>query len=190
MSESFVSRGRLAYLLISLAVLSADQLTKVLAHAFLRGRGPLEIIPGFFDLDYSRNAGGLFGYFGDWPGPWRVVLLIVLPMLAILLVSWMLLRAEDEDRRTLTGLGLILGGAVGNLIDRLIRGEVVDFLDAYVAWPRLADWLVATFGTAHWPTFNVADSSIVTGAALLGLAILRPHAGTAPAGSGAAPAEG
>ena len=90
---------------------------------------------------------------------------------------------QGEDRRTLFGLSLILGGAVGNLIDRAVRGEVVDFLDVYVSPPRLADWFVGTFGTAHWPTFNVADSAIVTGACLLFWTIVRPPANE-PAASG------
>lgn len=187
MSEPATNRGRLRYLAISLSVVAADQLTKILAHAYLRGKGTVEIIPGFFNLDYSRNPGGLFGHFGDWAEPWHTMVLVVLPVFAILLLSWMLLRSEDNDRRSLVALGLILGGAVGNLIDRLARGEVVDFLDAYVAWPRLADWLVGTFGTAHWPTFNMADSSIVTGASLLALAILRPRSSSAGARSGASP---
>ena len=70
-------------------------------------------------------------------------------------------------------MGLILGGAVGNLIDRVVRGEVVDFLDAYVTWTPVADWLVERFGTAHWPTFNVADSAIVCGAGLLLIGVFR-----------------
>ena len=63
----------------------------------------------------------------------------------------------------------------GNLVDRITRGEVIDFLDVYVSSPRLGDWLIERFGTAHWPTFNVADSAIVTGAGLLLLTVLLPH---------------
>ena len=75
----------------------------------------------------------------------------------------------------MVGLSLILGGAVGNLIDRLIRQSVVDFLDVYAASPRLAEWLIDKFGTAHWPTFNIADSAIVTGAGLLLLTVVLPQ---------------
>jgi signal peptidase II len=82
---------------------------------------------------------------------------------------------------TLFGLALVLGGAVGNLIDRLFRGEVIDFLDVYASSPRLAGWLLEKFGTAHWPTFNFADSAIVCGALLLALSIVRPQRPSAPA---------
>lgn len=166
--------ARRGYFLIAAAVLVLDQVTKIAAHAWLRERGTVEIVPRFFNLDYSRNPGGLFGYFGQLPDPWRGVLLTLLPLVAIGLIVQFLGRGEDVDRKTLTGLALILGGAVGNLIDRVFRGEVVDFLDVYASSPGLAAWLVEKFGTAHWPTFNVADSGIVCGAVLLVWAIFRP----------------
>jgi signal peptidase II len=76
---------------------------------------------------------------------------------------------------------------VGNLVDRIARGEVVDFLDAYASWPPLARWLTERFGTVHWPTFNVADSAIVVGAGLLILDMLRPERAPRETGSGPAP---
>ena len=170
------------YFTISLCVLVLDQASKLLAQHFLSTRAPVELIPGFFNLIYSRNPGGLFGYFGGMVDPWRSLLLTLLPVLAIVLVCYYMIRCAGEDRVTLLGLSLVLGGAVGNLIDRLFRGEVVDFLDIYASSPRLAEWLVARFGTAHWPTFNFADSAIVCGACLLALSILRPHRTPAPAG--------
>jgi signal peptidase II len=185
-----VARG--GYFLVSLAVVAADQVTKLAAHRFLGdGSGPVTIVPGFFDLWYSRNAGGLFGSFRDWAGPARFVLLTLLPIAAVLLIARFLVRGRATDRPTLLGLSLILGGAVGNLIDRLIRGEVIDFLDVYVAPSRLATWLEGQFGTAHWPTGNLADSAIVVGACLLLFTIVRPQAGAEagearpPDGSGA-----
>lgn len=175
MSQAIETGTRLRYLWISAGVLVLDQVTKMLAHAHLAGGPPREIVPGFFNLIYSRNAGGLFGYLGDLAQPWRGILLTVVPIVAVGLIVLFLLRAEEMDRPTLLGLSLILGGAVGNLVDRVARGEVVDFLDAYVSSPRLADWLVSQFGTAHWPTFNIADSGIVVGACLLLLMLLRPQ---------------
>lgn len=173
--------ARRGYFLLAAAVVALDQATKVAAHARLRGRPPVEIVPGWFDLVYSRNPGGLFGFFGDMAAPWRVALLTVIPLLAVGMIGAVLARGSDVDRPTLTGLGLILGGAVGNLIDRVLRGEVVDFLDVYAGAPRLADWFVERFGTAHWPTFNIADSCIVVGAALLLLGIVRPGRPAPPA---------
>jgi len=173
MSLKAALRERRGYFLIALAVLGLDQTTKILAHAYLRDRGMVEIIPDFFNLWYSRNPGGLFGYFRDWDGPWRTILLTLLPLVAIGLIAGFITRTDETDRPTLLGLALILGGAVGNLIDRIFRGEVVDFLDVYAAHPGLADPLVRWFGTAHWPTFNIADSGIVVGACLLLLTVFR-----------------
>ena len=164
---------RSPYFLIALALLIVDQASKALASAMLRGHDTVVVIPGFFNLVYSRNRGGLFGYFSGMADPWRTVLLTVFPLLAVGLIAWFLGRGSETDRPTLLGLGLILGGAAGNLIDRVLRGSVVDFLDVYIAPSRLADAFVEFFGTAHWPTFNVADSGIVVGACLLLLTIFR-----------------
>ncbi len=166
--------ARRNYFLVSAAVLVVDQATKLLAHGYLRERGPVEVIPNFLNLWYSRNPGGLFGYFRNWGEPWRLMLLTFLPLVAIVLIAGFLARALELDRWTLWGSSLILGGAVGNLVDRLFRGEVIDFLDVYAAPAGLAGWLEGRFGTAHWPTFNVADSAIVVGACLLMISIVRP----------------
>ena len=176
MSLGALAYRRRSYLSIAAALLALDQITKILAHARLRDTGAVEVIPGFFSLWYSRNPGGLFGYFRDWGDPWRTLLLTGLPIVAVLLIGRFLIAGSDEDRPTLLGLALILGGALGNLIDRIFRGEVVDFLDVYVSHPGLAKKLVSWFGTAHWPTFNVADSGIVVGAGLLLLSAFRQPA--------------
>jgi signal peptidase II len=174
--------ARRGYFALSITMLVLDQATKILAHRYLSDRRAVEIVPDFFNLWYSRNPGGLFGSFRSWDGPLRFVLLTVLPMVAIVFIAIFLARTRAADRPTLFGLALILGGAAGNLIDRLVRGEVIDFLDVYVAAPKLADWLVRQFGTAHWPTFNVADSSIVVGAGLLLVSIVRPQHSSEPDG--------
>ena len=183
MSATDPLRAQRRYFLVSLAVVVVDQLSKIAVHAWMKPHTPLTVIPGFFNLSYSRNRGGLFGYFGELSDPWRALLLTLLPLLAIVMVSLFIARGRDLDRPSLLGLSLILGGAVGNLIDRIFRGEVVDFFDAYVSWARLADWLRETVGTAHWPTFNVADSAIVCGALLLAWGLARPprNAAGAPA---------
>jgi signal peptidase II len=176
MSRLVMAVERRGYFLLALVVLALDQVTKALAHRHLRGAGVVELIPNCFNLWYSRNQGGLFGYFSDWPDPWRTLLLTLLPLVAIVLIAIFLAGARETDRPTLFGLASILGGATGNLVDRVVRGEVIDFLDAYAPPSALANWLVARFGTAHWPTFNVADSAIVCGAGLLLLSMLRPAA--------------
>jgi len=165
---------RAGFLTVTATVVALDQATKALAHAKLRGGSPVEVVPGFLDLVYSRNPGGLFGFFGQMPGPWRIALLTVVPLFVVLLIGYLLLRDDDTTRIARSGLSLILGGAVGNLIDRVFRGEVVDFIDTYVSAPDAARWLVERFGTAHWPTFNLADSAIVVGACLLAIDLLLP----------------
>jgi len=179
--------SRRACFALSLAVVLADQATKVVAHELLRGRAAVEIIPGFFNLAYSRNRGGLFGYFSELTDPWRALLLTLLPLLAIVLVILFIARGKEMDRPSLLGLALILGGAVGNLVDRLLRGEVVDFLDLYAGTGRLAEWLIARLGTAHWPTFNLADSAIVVGALLLAFSIVVPGGGRSGTAAAADP---
>ncbi|MDX1389209.1 MAG: signal peptidase II [Acidobacteriota bacterium] len=165
---------RRKYFLAAAIVFVVDQASKIAADRWLRPRGSVEIIPGLFDLSYSRNRGGLFGYFSTLEDPWRLVLLTVLPIVAIVVIAVFLVRTEESDRVTRTGLAAILGGASGNLLDRILRGEVVDFLDVYVSWTPVKTWLVDLFGTSHWPTFNVADSSIVIGAGLLLVDLVRP----------------
>jgi signal peptidase II len=166
---------RRAYFLSAALVVALDQGSKLLADAFVRGRGAIEVIPGLLNLWYSRNRGGLFGAFAGMDDPWRVVLLTGFPVLAVIAISVFLAKTDEPDRSTLFGLAMILGGATGNLIDRVLRGSVVDFLDVYASQPKLAGWLVAKFGTVHWPTFNVADAAIVLGAFLLILDIFRPE---------------
>ncbi len=166
-------RLRRSWFLLSGLVVLVDQLSKLAVHAWLPGKGAVPVIPGFLNLAYSRNPGGLFGAFGSWGAPSRTLLLTVLPVLAIGLIGVFLARVSLRDRAVLSGFALILGGAVGNLIDRLTRGEVVDFLDVYASSSSLARWFHNRFGTAHWPTFNLADSAIVTGVCLLTLDAFR-----------------
>jgi signal peptidase II len=164
---------RAAAFALAAAAVAGDQATKLAADRFLLDRGPVTVIPGVLDLVHSLNRGGLFGLFADWPGPWRAALLAGAPLLAIAVLGWSLARAEDQDPSARAGLALVLGGATGNLLDRVARGEVVDFLDVYVSHPAVAEWLQARFGTAHWPTFNLADAAIVAGAGLLLLDLAR-----------------
>jgi len=132
---------------IAAAVLALDRITKVLAERSLQD-GPVELIPGVLDLRYTTNPGGAFGLFGGIP--WLFVAISAAVIIAIVLASRQLPATASA-----VGLGLVLGGAMGNLIDRAIRGpgfsgEVVDFIDLQV-----------------WPIFNLADSAIVVGAAVL-----------------------
>lgn len=133
MSSDIKWASRRGYFVIAAAILALDQLSKLIVHFHLADRGAVEVIPGLFSLWYSRNAGGLFGSFREWSGPLRFVLLTLLPTIAVLFIAGFLRRGRIHDRPTLLGLSLILGGATGNLIDRLFRGEVIDFLDVYLS---------------------------------------------------------
>ena len=173
--------SRWPYFALAGAVVLCDQLSKLAAEQLLRGQPPVVLVPDFLQLSYTRNPGGLGGLFGGLGQPWHGLILTGLPALAILLLIAFLVRAAGIDRPTLIGFAFILGGAVGNVTDRLLYGEVIDFLDVWAATPALGAQLVNWFGTAHWPTFNLADSAIVTGAILLATQSFRVPATTRPA---------
>lgn len=166
------------YLSISTAVLILDQLTK---YAITHSRvveHPVVLVPGFFRLAFGENSGALFGMFSGTPEPWRTLVLFVIPLSAIALLLFFIRAGSDKDQLGLLALALILGGAVGNQVDRVLRaGKVIDFLDAHVEPQPVHGWLVRIFGSSHWPAFNVADSAIVVGAILLGLDLLRQGRG-------------
>jgi signal peptidase II len=137
-----------------------DRLTKVIIESRVSFFDTYKVIPGFFDIVRSQNRGVAFGIFNDSTSEWRTTLLIVAALAAVALVSGMLWNARKLDRYSVWGFSLILGGAAGNLFDRIVAGHVTDFLLLYI-------------GSFQWPTFNVADSAIVVGSGLLLLDVLR-----------------
>ena len=142
-------------------VFAIDRLTKSIIEAHVSTFDVHPVIPGFFDIVHSQNRGVAFGLMNDFQSPWRTIALIVFAAAALLLVAGLLWRTSRLDRWTAMGLALVLGGAAGNLFDRIVWGRVTDFLEFYIG-----DW--------HWPTFNVADSCVVIGSGLLLLELLRP----------------
>ena len=146
-------------------VILLDQATK--AWASTHYQVPVPVIPGFFRLALSHNTGALFGMFAALGDPWRSILLTLIPVFAVSGIAWLIWRSDPSESSSRLALSLILGGAIGNLIDRVTYGHVIDFIDVYWSSPPLSDWLVSTFGTNRWPTFNVADSGLTIGAALL-----------------------
>ena len=146
---------------VAALVVALDRFTKWLVETYVSAMDTYRVIPGFFDIVHSRNRGVAFGIFNDSTSEWRTAMLIVLSVAAVIFVSAMLWRPERLDRTSRWGLALILGGAAGNVIDRIAWGQVTDFLEFYV-------------GSYHWPTFNVADSAIVIGSGLLLVELLRP----------------
>lgn len=163
------SRIKLNFLLVALAVLVLDQWTKRLAEVQLAGRPPVPVIPGLFDLAYVTNTGVAFGLFPSGGSLIGTVLLTVAGLGALTVVGLYYWRTPATQRLLLTSLALVLGGAIGNLVDRIMKGSVTDFLDVYL-------------GSYHWPTFNVADSAICIGIVLMALETLRP--GTDPVSVG------
>lgn len=153
--------SRLKFYGLAALVFAADRLTKSIVEAHVSAYDIHPVIPGFFDIVHSQNRGIAFGLMNDSTSAWRTIVLIVFATAALLMVAAMLWRAARMDRWTATGLALVLGGAAGNLFDRIVWGRVTDFLEFYVR-----GW--------HWPTFNVADSCVVIGSGLLLLEILRP----------------
>ncbi len=142
----------------ALFIVALDQVSKIAVLKSLDIHESVPIIKGFFNLVHVRNRGMAFGFlnrpdldFGFW-------VLVSATILAIVLLLFWFHTMKDESNWITLGLSLILGGALGNLIDRLRLHEVVDFLDFYV-------------GIYHWPAFNVADAAITVGAVMVGLSL-------------------
>lgn len=157
MAEPAVSlwRGRHGTAIgLGFAILVLDQWTKAWIERVLPIGGVREVIPGFFNLTHIRNDGVAFGLFASHDGAWKVWLLAALALAAISLVVGLLRSTPADQPASLAALGLVLGGAVGNLLDRVMSGAVTDFLDFYR-------------GSYHWHNFNVADAAISVGVGLL-----------------------
>lgn len=145
------------------AVLLLDRLTKWIVETRVSFLDSLKVIPGFFDIVRSENRGVAFGLFNGSDSQWRTLVLVLLAVAAVIGVSIVLWHPERLDRLARWGFALILGGAAGNVVDRILYGQVTDFLLFY-------------FRDYQWPAFNVADSAIVIGSGLLALGLLRPKA--------------
>jgi signal peptidase II len=143
--------GLLMALGLALAVFVLDQGLKALVEGSMHPGESITVIPGFLSITYVRNTGGAFGLLGGYP-----LLLLVGSVVAVVVVLWMLLTGQSSKLATM-GCGLILGGAAGNLLDRLTTGEVTDYVHF-----------------SFWYVFNVADAAITMGVAVLLLSALQP----------------
>jgi signal peptidase II len=160
-------RRRLADFGVAGGVVVADQAIKAMVLAAGETAFPVTVIPGFFRLTFVRNRGGVFGLLNAASEPWHTLALVGIPVVAMAVLTALIWRAAAADRLSRLGLALVLGGAFGNQLDRLRLGWVVDYLDVYLEGNVVASWLVRTFGTSHWPNFNLADIAICTGAGAL-----------------------
>jgi signal peptidase II len=150
---------RTTHFLLALFVFALDRWTKRLVATRIALYAHIQIIPGFFRITHTENTGAAFSLFADSPGHWKTELLIAFSAVAMVVVAFLLWQQSRALSTTSIALSLILGGAMGNLWDRVASGRVVDFLLFYVK-------------QYQWPVFNLADSSIVVGASLLVLEIL------------------
>jgi signal peptidase II len=137
-----------------------DQWTKWLVELHLGSHASVDLIPNFLSLTYVRNTGVAFGLFAAHDQFSGTLMLTVLGLLALSFVGYYFWRLATSERVLLLALALVIGGAVGNLVDRIMNGGVTDFIDFY-------------YGTYHWHTFNVADSAITVGIFLMILGSLR-----------------
>jgi signal peptidase II len=149
---------RLVPLGVAAAVFVLDRLTKMWIEATVPLYGSFNVIPGFFDIVHTKNRGAAFGMFADTEHPLRTFLLVGVSLAVLVFIAVALLRpgrsGPAATRTAAAGLTLIMGGALGNVYDRVVYGEVTDFLEFYS-------------GSYRFAAFNVADSAITVGAALL-----------------------
>jgi signal peptidase II len=138
---------------IILLVVGCDQLSKVWILQNFELYESTVIIPGLFNLTFLRNTGAAFGMFAGHAAWWRQLFFIGVAGVALVVILVMQRRLGPQNPKYTVSLGFIGGGAIGNLIDRILYGSVVDFLDVYI-------------GSHHWPAFNVADSAICVGVGL------------------------
>jgi len=147
-------------LVFCIGILLLDQWTKSMVVQKLPLYQRVNVIQGFFNLTHVRNTGGAFGIFGGEKGGLGSILFVVVSLIAIGAIVFLFVKIKENEKTLALSFSLILSGAVGNLIDRLRYGEVVDFLDFHLS-------------TYHWPAFNVADSAICIGIGLMALELLK-----------------
>jgi signal peptidase II len=144
---------------LSLAIILLDQLTKAIVRTTLPLHTSVTVIPGLMDLTHVRNTGAAFGILNAADFPFKTVVIVLVAAAALAAVGWYAASLGRHQLAARTGLALIIGGAAGNLLDRVVVGSVVDFVDVY-------------WRTHHFWAFNVADSAITVGVAIMILDML------------------
>ena len=143
----------LKWLWLAVLSLGLDQASKIAIDKSFQLYESIAIIPSFFNLTYVHNTGAAFSFLSEAGGWQRWFFAVLAIVMSVIMTIW-LTRLKENETLLAVALSLILGGAIGNLIDRLFYGYVIDFLDFY-------------YGTYHWPAFNIADSAITIGVALM-----------------------
>jgi len=150
---------RLRWLWLTLAIVLADRATKAWFETQTTEYWRHEVVRHFIYLVHTRNPGIAFSLFADSASPWVRILLIAGSLVVIGVLAWLLVAGQSIGALNAAGIALLLGGATGNVTDRILHGAVTDFLEVWI-------------GTYRWPAFNVADSAITIGAALIILDLL------------------
>jgi signal peptidase II len=163
-------------------VVILDQITKALARGYLKPLNVelhptdryVSVIDGFFRLKYAENAGAAWGLGANWSPTFRVGFFILVSIAAVFFILWFFRKLDAKQRLLALAVSLVLGGAVGNLLDRIFLNRVVDFIDWYIALDSPTNFLLFTAraGEHHWPTFNIADIGISVGVCLLAVEII------------------
>lgn len=148
----------LLFAIIAIAGLAVDQLTKLYVDRVMVLHQSIPVIDGLFSFTYLRNPGAAFSFLSN--ASWRLPFFITVSLAAAVVIVVALKKVRDDQKLAQVALAMIFSGALGNLIDRIRLGEVIDFLDLY-------------WNTHHWPAFNVADSLICVGVALIALDMLQ-----------------
>ncbi|MCA1961230.1 MAG: signal peptidase II [Desulfomonile sp.] len=141
-----------AFGLAALAVVVLDQFTKYMAAAYIPLHDSIPMVSGYVNLVHVRNPGAAFGILAGFGGAIRSAFFVLVSAVALAVIFWLAVTSKENNPWLMSGYALFFGGALGNLIDRLRFGEVVDFIDVHV-------------GPYHWPAFNVADSALCVGTA-------------------------
>jgi signal peptidase II len=142
------------WLWLAAAILAADRASKYAVESLTSEGFRRVLIPGFAALVHSRNSGMAFGLFGDGGARWFPAILLPVAGFVVLLLAWILFAGRVSTALSGAGLALLAGGAAGNLLDRLLHGNVTDFVELHA-------------GNFYWPAFNAADSAITIGAIFL-----------------------
>jgi signal peptidase II len=146
-------------LIICFCVILGDQWTKHIVQQRLPLYHSIEVIGGFFNLTHVRNTGGAFGVFGGERSGLGSFLFVAVSLIAIGIILYLFIKAKESEKTLALSFSLVLSGAMGNLVDRLRYGEVIDFFDFH-------------FRSYHWPAFNIADAAICVGIGLMALELL------------------
>ena len=149
----------LKFICIAIAIIGLDQLTKWIVYNSLMLHEVVPVIPGCLNLVHIQNPGTAFGLFADYNSFFRNILVMSASIVAILLILYLYKNTSQDFPVLSFGFALIFGGAIGNMIDRVRLGRVIDFIDVYI-------------GSLHWPAFNVADSAITVGMIIFAYYIL------------------